>query len=75
MRLPPALLAALALATATPALAAPSVTLNGVPIDGVTGQRFDNCSVVIDGQGNIHITAKGYAVKAEPAAAAAGIAR
>jgi hypothetical protein len=48
---------------ALPASAGPSVTLNGVNIDGVTGQRFENCTVVIDGQGNVHIEAKGYAVK------------
>jgi hypothetical protein len=59
-----ALLVAAALAgAATPARAAPSVTLNGVNIDGVTGQRFENCTVVIDAQGNVHIEAKGYAVK------------
>jgi hypothetical protein len=33
-----------------------------VKIDGVTGQRFENCTVVIDEQGNVHIEAKGYAV-------------
>ncbi len=57
---------ALALATALSgaAPAAPSVTLNGVNIDGVTNQRFENCTVVIDGRGDVHIEAKGYAVKA-----------
>jgi hypothetical protein len=76
MCLPPTLLAALALAVATPApaLAGPSVTLNGVPIDGATGQRFENCAVEIDAQGNIHITAKGYAVKGEAAQSAPGLA-
>jgi hypothetical protein len=65
-----ALLLAIGLAgAAAPAGAAPSVTLNGVDIDGVTDQRFENCTVVIDEHGNIHIEAKGYAVKgttAEP---------
>jgi len=56
------LLVAAALGAAPPAFAA-SVTLNGVSIDGVTGQRFENCTVTIDGQGNVHIEAKGYAVK------------
>ncbi len=42
--------------------AAPSISLNGVPIDGVVSQRFDNVSVVIDEQGNLNIVAKGYAV-------------
>ncbi len=45
-----------------PASAA-SVTLNGVNIDGVTSQKFENCTVTIDGQGDVHIEAKGYAVK------------
>jgi hypothetical protein len=43
--------------------AAPSISLNGVPIDGVTSQRFENCAVVIDAQGNVDIQAKGYAVR------------
>jgi hypothetical protein len=59
-----ALALAIALGAATSAAAAPTVTLNGVSIDGVTGQRFENCTVVIDDKGNVHITAKGYAVKA-----------
>ena len=57
-------LAAAALVAAAPAAAAPSVTLNGVDADGITGQRFENCTVVIDEKGNVHIEAKGYAVKA-----------
>jgi hypothetical protein len=56
-------LAAALLAWAGRAAAAPSVTLNGVAIDGVTSQKFENCTVVIDEQGSIHIHAKGYAVK------------
>lgn len=61
---PLALLVAVALTGgAAPASAAPSVTLNGVNIDGVANQKFENCTVTIDGQGNIHIEAKGYAVK------------
>jgi hypothetical protein len=46
------------------------VTLNGVPIDGVTGQRFENATVVIDEKGDIHIEAKGYAVRGAGAPAA-----
>jgi hypothetical protein len=66
------LLAAALAVAAGPAAAGPSVTLNGVPIDGVTGQRFESCTVVIDARGDIHIEAKGYAVRgAEPAAAQA----
>jgi hypothetical protein len=56
-------LASAALAAAGPVAAAPAVTLNGVNIDGVAGQRFENCTVVIDEKGNVHIEAKGYAVK------------
>jgi hypothetical protein len=57
---------ALALATfallgaSSPAAAAPSVTLNGVNIDGVTNQRFDHATVVIDALGNVDIQVKGY---------------
>jgi hypothetical protein len=50
------------------ALAGPSISLNGVSIDGVTNQRFENCDVVIDGQGNVHIEAKGYTVRIASAA-------
>ena len=56
-------LAVALLCVAGPAAAAPSVTLNGVGIDGVTNQKFENCTVVIDAQGNVHIQAKGYAVR------------
>ena len=56
-------LTALALTSAATAWAGPSVTLNGVPIDGITGQRFENATVVIDEKGNIHIQARGYAVR------------
>jgi hypothetical protein len=49
--------------SATGASAAPLLTLNGVAIDGITDQRFENCTVLIDDQGNVHIEAKGYAVK------------
>lgn len=50
--------------------AAPSISLNGVPIDGVVSQRFDNVSVVIDEQGNLNIVARGYAVARADAAPA-----
>jgi hypothetical protein len=66
-----------ALALALAALAAPPasgpgprVSLNGVSIDGVTNQRFDNCTVTIDAQGNVNIEAKGYAVRSANGAAA-----
>jgi hypothetical protein len=60
---------ALALAVAVtgvagPARAAPALTLNGVSIDGATGQRFENATVIIDEKGGVHIQAVGYAVKA-----------
>ncbi|HEY6002093.1 MAG TPA: hypothetical protein VIV57_04400 [Anaeromyxobacter sp.] len=67
---PLALVLAAAVASVGSAKASPSVTLNGVPIDGVTSQKFENCTVVIDAQGNIHIEAKGYAVRGGPAGAA-----
>jgi hypothetical protein len=63
------LLAAAVACAAAPAWA--SVYLNDVNIDGVTGQRFDNCTVVIDDRGNVRIEAKGYAVKIDGGDAAA----
>ncbi len=45
------------------AFAKGSVFLNGVNIDGVTNQKFKGVTVVVDGDGNILITAKGYKVK------------
>ena len=70
MRTLATILTAGALAAVAPArgAAAPSVTLNGVAIDGVTNQKFENCTVTIDALGNIHIEAKGYAVKGPGAA-------
>ncbi len=56
-------LAAALVAAAGPAAAAPAITLNGVSIDGATSQKFENCTVVIDEKGDVHIQAKGYAVK------------
>src|SRR6266545_3207373 len=56
-------LATALLTAAGPADAAPSITLNGVAIDGATSQKFENCTVVIDEKGDVHIQAKGYAVK------------
>jgi hypothetical protein len=53
-----------ALLAVIPATAmAGSVFLNGVNIDGVTGQKFDKVNVRIDDKGNILIDAPGYAVK------------
>jgi hypothetical protein len=51
--------------TAAPgaSLAGPTLSLNGINIDGVTSQRFENCTVTIDAQGNVNIEAKGYAVR------------
>jgi len=66
-------LASAAPASAAPAAAGPSITLNGVAIDGAVDQRIENATVVIDGQGNVHIEARGYAVHAagDPSALAA----
>jgi hypothetical protein len=52
---------------AAPALAGPTISLNGVIIDGVTDQRFENATVQIDAVGNVYITARGFSVKGEPA--------
>ncbi len=57
------LLAAVALAGPSPTLAGPGVTLNGVSIAGVSNQKFENVTVVIDAQGNLDIQAKGYAAR------------
>lgn len=54
---------AIALLAAQPAAAGPRVSLNGVAIDGVTDQRFENCTVTIDSHGDVNIEAKGYAVR------------
>ncbi len=74
----PSLVVMAALA-ASPAVAKGSVFLNGVNIDGVTNQKFENVTVTIDDKGNVLIQAKGYeiqtpaaAAKAQPAPAAAG---
>jgi hypothetical protein len=53
-------LVAAALAGASPARGAPSVSLNGVNIDGVTNQKFEHATVVIDSLGNVDIQVKGY---------------
>ena len=44
-----------------------SVYLNGVNVDGVLDKRFENCTVVIDAQGDIHITTQNGAAPAKPA--------
>ncbi len=59
-----ALALALAALAAPPAPApGPKVSLNGINIDGVTNQRFENCTVTIDANGNVNIEAKGYTVR------------
>ena len=42
-----------------------SVYLNGVNIDGLKGQKFESCTVVIDDNGNILITAKGVQIQTQ----------
>jgi hypothetical protein len=65
-----ALALALTALVASPVVAAgPKLSLNGINIDGVTNQRFENCSVTIDALGNVNIEAKGYTVR--PAAGSA----
>jgi hypothetical protein len=47
-----------------PALAsARSVYLNGVQIDGVTQQKFEKATVLIDEKGDVYIDAPGYAAR------------
>jgi hypothetical protein len=53
--------------------ASASVFLNGVNIDGVTNQTFENCTVTVDDKGNVLITAKGYEIH-QPTAATAPVA-
>lgn len=65
------LLAAAALAVPSPGLAGPAVTLNGVNINGVANQKFENVNVIIDAQGNLEIQAKGYAARTTTPAAPA----
>jgi hypothetical protein len=57
-------LAAAVTLAAVPALAV-SVYLNGVNIDGVTSQKFENCTVELDSKGNVLIKAKGYQVQVQ----------
>jgi hypothetical protein len=67
MRAPATIAAILALASFAPPAAAVnkgSVFLNGVNIDGVTNQKFENVTVLIDEKGNVLIMAKGYEVQA-----------
>ncbi|HZZ84666.1 MAG TPA: hypothetical protein VFE30_09025 [Anaeromyxobacteraceae bacterium] len=56
-------LLAAALLGATSQGAPAAITLNGVDIAGVTSQRFENATVVIDEKGAVHIEAKGYSVR------------
>jgi hypothetical protein len=46
-----------------------SVFLNGKRIDGVTDQKFEKCTVIIDANGDVHIQADGYAVQGGQAGA------
>jgi hypothetical protein len=65
------LVAAAGLAVPSLGLAGPAVTLNGVNINGVANQKFENVNVIIDAQGNLEIQAKGYAVRTSVPAAPA----
>jgi hypothetical protein len=65
MRAIATLVAALTSVLLSSAPASASIFLNGVNIDGVVSQSFENCTVKIDEKGNILITAKGYEVQAQ----------
>jgi len=56
-------LGALIVSLATSTAAQAGIFLNGVNIDGVVNQTFENCTVKIDEKGNVLITAKGYEVQ------------
>ena len=61
-RAPTLTTAVLLLASLLPLAAGAEVYLNGVDISGVRNQTFENATVRIDAQGNVHIDAPGYAV-------------
>jgi len=42
---------------------AKTIYLNGVDISGVRNQRFERCTVFIDGEGDVHISCEGYKVE------------
>lgn len=74
LRVPPAALASAVVVVATaiaavgvgaPPALAKGVFLNGVNIDGVVNQKFENVTVTIDDKGNVLITAKGYEVQTQ----------
>jgi hypothetical protein len=60
---PLAVLVVCALSAFAAPSAAASIFLNGVNIDGVVNQTFENCTVKIDDKGNVLIIAKGYEVR------------
>ena len=68
-----ALALALAALAAPAAASGPKVSLNGINIDGVTNQRFENCNGTIDAQANVNIEAKGYTVRASGGQAAPAV--
>src|SRR4051794_18939818 len=56
------------LVTASTASArAPSVYINNVKVDGLTGQSLTNVDVTFDEHGDVRITAKGYKVQSSEA--------
>jgi hypothetical protein len=66
---PLALFVALAALAAAPPALARSVHLNGVDVSSLRNQTFKNVTVMIDGEGNVHMDAPGYKVEVvDPAA-------
>lgn len=49
----------------TPAALAASVYVNGVNVDGLRNQTFENATVTIDANGNVQINAPGYRIEVQ----------
>jgi hypothetical protein len=54
----------LAIGAVSASAAASGIFLNGVRVNGLKNHKFEGCTVKFDAQGNVHITAKGFKIKA-----------
>ncbi len=61
------LFAALMVVAATTHAGSADVYVNGVNVDGLTGQTFEKVTVKLDEKGNVYIDAPGYSVKRQAA--------